>query len=281
MQPTPLHIPHWYIPSFYGDIRLEPVNTKSCRLIAEKTTEREKTALGKLAEVASKKRWLPTSSPTAPKTSLFSNDGALKTTLEAPIDKVVAQLAKLLKPNRKIISAVRFADGMIEEVFGEPDENADNVVTSRTSRPGADQRVHKRSEKTATAAASVAAPTRGCPAPDFASAELKAKGVLATFLTPSQLDDFARYNRFVSTGAATGHHYMITSRQAKDQIADYQRTMFDLDEHRPLCVHDWSVPAAEEMLSLHLLLQMPEWERYLRSEEHDVEMNADLWASIH
>ena len=70
---------------------------------------------------------------------------------------------------------------------------------------------------------------------------------------------------------------MVTSRQATDALAHYQRTLYDLDEDRPLCVHDWSVPPAEEMLSLHVLLALPDWERFLRHEEHDVELAPDLW----
>ena len=112
----PHPIPHWYIPSFYGDIRLEALTKGQCLVIAEKTTDREREALKALVEMASKRQWLPTSTSPAP---LFNEGGILKTKLEAPIAKVAAQLAKLLKPNRKIISAVRFADGMIEEIHGE------------------------------------------------------------------------------------------------------------------------------------------------------------------
>ena len=111
--PQPL-IPHWYIPSFYGDVRLEARGRAQCRVIAEKTTERERGALQALAEVASKRRWLPTSKDPAP---LYSDVGVLKTTLEAPIETVAKQLAKLLKLHRKIISAVQYKDGKIEEVF--------------------------------------------------------------------------------------------------------------------------------------------------------------------
>ena len=96
-------------------------------------------------------------------------------------------------------------------------------------------------------------------------------------LSPDQLADFARYNRFVSVGADTGHRYMVTSRQCTDGLLSFQRTLYDLDEERPLCVHDWSVPAAEEMLALHMMLGLPRWESYLRFEEHDIELAPELW----
>ena len=195
---------------------------------------------------------------------LFSDVRVLKTTFEAPIEKVAKQLAKLLKPHRKVISAVQYKDGKIEEIYDD-DEVADTTANE------------KHPYREPVAATSVAAPTRGCPAPDFGTAELKARGVLATFLSKDQLNDFARYNRFVTTGADTGHRYMVTSRQATDTLASYQRTLYDLDEERPLCVHDWSVPPAEEMLSLRVLLALPDWERFLRHEEHDVELAPELW----
>jgi hypothetical protein len=31
-----------------------------------------------------------------------------------------------------------------------------------------------------------------------------------------------------------------------------------------MCVHDWEVPAAEEMLALKLFLSLPEREQYIR-----------------
>ena len=254
-----------YIPSFYGDVRLEKLDEHSCRLITEKVTDLEKKALELLLRQASKKGWL-----ISPSGALFSS-GTLKTELSAPIDKVAKQLARTLKPTRKIVTAVRFSNGQMEEIVepeGFPTASASSVANVKP--------VDEKPEP--VAAASVAAPVRGCPSPEFEAAEIKARGVLAAFLDPDQFADFRRHNRFVSQGAVTGHHYMITSRQAKDSLARFQRTLYDLDEDRPLCVHDWSVPAAEEMLSLHLLVRLPGWELYLRQEEHDVEMSPELWA---
>ena len=58
------------------------------------------------------------------------------------------------------------------------------------------------------------------------------------------------------------------------QIAILDDVVLDRASHpdRALCVHDWVVPAPEEMLSLHLLLQLPGWESYLRRDEHDWEL---------
>jgi len=177
-----------------------------------------------------------------PKGTPFS-DG--ETIVKASIETLAPLLAKLLKPTRKLVSVVKFSNGTMEELSGE-------VLPAATD------------EKKPKVATTVATPTKGCPAPDFASAELKAREVLEHFLSPEQMADFRRYNRFISAGGTTGHQYMITSRHARDQLAQFQRTLYDLDEGRPYCVHDWTVPAAEEMLALHLLVQLPGWERELR-----------------
>jgi hypothetical protein len=88
--------------------------------------------------------------------------------------------------------------------------------------------------------------------------------VLSEFTTPEQQSSFVTRQSFVTCGAGTGHLYMVTSRHARDRLAMYRRQLYDLDEQVPYSVHDYQVPAAEEMLDLHLLLQVPLGERYLR-----------------
>lgn len=203
-----------------------------------------------------------------------------ETKIDAPLAKVSIALAKALKVGRQVVSVVRFTDGKFEEVTeatfdAAPPDGPDGPdgpdVKGVKGEIVAPPSLVAEAEKPAVAA-SVAAPVRGCPAPDFVNAELKAIEVLSNFLTPEQLDDFQRYNRFVTRGADTGHRYMVTSRHAHDELATFGRTLYDLDENQALCVHDWVVPAAEEMLSLHLLLQLPEWEKYLRRDEHDFDL---------
>jgi len=178
--------------------------------------------------------------------------------LAVGIDVIARAIAKKMKPDRKVLSAVKFASGCIEEIT-----EAAYAEQLDLGLPRA--RVVK--DKPA-AATSVAAPYHGCPAPDFVNADVKAREVLMMFLAPEQIEDFLRYNRFVSVGAATGRRYMITSRHARDSLAQYHRSLYDLEDRFPLCVHDWAVPAAEEMLALHICLQLPGWERYLRRLEN-------------
>jgi hypothetical protein len=88
--------------------------------------------------------------------------------------------------------------------------------------------------------------------------------VLRAFLTPLQLNDFRAHQAFVATGCETGHRYQLTSRHCREKMARRRRVLFDLDENRALCVHDYNVPASEELLAILICLQLPGRERYLR-----------------
>jgi hypothetical protein len=173
------------------------------------------------------------------------SDGSF--TLGADLTKVQKFLVKALKPGRQVVDFVAFKDGKIEEV-----KSAEDLEKLVPEAPKPDK------------GTSVAKPTLGCPEPRLAKADLKAREVLFEFLDDQQRSDFEKRNAFVTEGAGTGHRYMVTSRHARDQLSHTRRQLYDLDEKQPYCVHDYTVPAAEEMLALHLLLKVPEHERYLR-----------------
>lgn len=238
----------WFVPSHWGDIRLEPADDgKACIVIADKLTDGEKRALAALEAQAHKKQWLIASAAIT--------EGM--TRIEAPMDKVAKMITKALKPDRKLISAIVFSDGTMMQ--HEARQTTEAAVPDKVLPP-------KSGTKKPKAGTTVGAPTRGCPAPDFEIAELKAQRVLESFLVPSQIEDFRRHNRFVSIGHS-GRRYMVTSRHARDLKALYHRSLYDLEDQVPLCVHDWDVPAPEEMLAIHVLLQLPGWEPYLRKLE--------------
>lgn len=161
--------------------------------------------------------------------------------LRAPIDEVSKVLSDNLNLGRIIVTAVRFADGRMEEVHEKVPEEAEAVAT-------------------------VAKPVRGCPAPNYSFIEQRASEVLRAFLTPEQAEDFEALQQFVSQGVDTGHRYMLTSRTAPGVLPTFGgRQLYDLDEQRSFCVHyDDDVPAAEELLALHLFLRLPGHEQFLR-----------------
>ena len=182
-------------------------------------------------------------------------------TLDAPITKVQEFLQKQLKPHRKQISAVRFANGRIEQLSEATLQTIDAPATEE-----ADPKKEKPKAKEPKSAVTVAAPVLGCPAPEFDDVEIRATRVLKAFLTADQIADFERRQQFIAVGADTGHRYLLTSRHSKRALSRHQsfRSLYDMDDRVALCVHDWEVPAAEELLGLFVHVSLPGCETFVR-----------------
>lgn len=292
----------FYVPSFYGDIKLDAEGEDCTRVAAVKLTAQERDALKVLLTKAVAKGW----------TDVAVLEGGGSVVLKAPIAKVSTVLAKALKPSRKIVTAVRVEGGKITEVTegsfaevvpsepparkcsgcGEAGHDArtcpnKSAAEAEEKCPTCGERGHGEGEcwKTAeerrkTVGASVAVPCKGCAMPAFPAHDVAATRVLSAFLTPAQLSDFHREQCFVATGAETAHRYLVSSRHAQGrrfgpwrlESAQSWKTdrplaglPYDLDEGRTLCVHDWEVPAAEEMLATLVCLSLPGHEGYLRT----------------
>jgi hypothetical protein len=221
-----------YLPSFYGDIRLTAQATETeVEWENLSPSEREAmTALGKKFDV-------DTSTQVG------------KVVIARPIDKVEPVLVKAMKRGRKLLSAVVFTNGRIEEIHRVPDGGPYRTPAAvETEKP--------------RAAVTVAQPALGCPVPEFERANVRATRVLREFLSPVQLTDFERTQSFLVVGADSGHRYVLTSRQAPpEQLARVGgRSVFDVNRGQAVCVHDWVVPAAEELLELKLFLELPGYE---------------------
>jgi len=183
----------------------------------------------------------------------------------APISKVQKALAKPMKPGRDLLSVVRYKNGVIEEVT----EKLAGILDAEPEREEPAAEIEQKPQP--TAAVTVAAPTQGCPPPDFEAIDHRATRVLRSFLNPDQLRDFNAEQSFLQRGADTGHLYVITSRNApqyvRSRVPTHQsfRSLYDLTAGYPLCVHDWTIPAAEEMLTLALFVATPGKESYVRA----------------
>lgn len=237
----------WMIPSFYGDVTIKVIPS-GCRVEYEKLSPQEVVAIRALRDRAEKKGWAraDTFDEIPADDSPYRGSGRLVSVdMAASVDDVRKALVRAMKPGRAVLSVVRFSGGAIEEL----------VDVGRAV---------ERSKMEKAKAADVGAPTIGCPAPDFERAEVRATRVLREFLDPVQIADFERMQSFVARGVDTGHAYMITSRQARHRLEKYERSLYDLDEGRALCVHDWTVASAEEMLALLAFISVPNGERYVR-----------------
>jgi hypothetical protein len=176
------------------------------------------------------------------------------------IERVEMVLAKAMKPGRKLLSAVVFRGGHIEELHRHPYRDVD---TQRKLK----DKTQAEPKENPTAAITVAQPTRGCPVPEFKRAEVRATRVLREFLTAQQLADFERTQSFLVVGADSGHRYVLTSRHAPaERLAKVGgRSVWNATIRIAVCVHDWTVPAAEELLELKLFLELPTRESYATS----------------
>lgn len=254
----------WFLPSMYGDIKLDKISNETTRLTLSGLSPTEKDAMQALFKRASNPSalqalWAPPS-----RLSTINLDALEEQSVEldAPITKVQDFLQKKLKPHRKQVSAVRFSNGKVEQIT----EATLKTIDTSSNASGSSTPSSKEKTETPAAAVTVAQPVLGCPAPDFDDVEVRATRVLRTFLTPEQIADFERRQQFVAVGADTGHRYLLSSRNSKHALrsASY-RSLYDMDERVALCVHDWEVPASEELLALYLHVSLPGLERYVRS----------------
>ena len=245
----------WLIPSMYGDIRLTAQGDQT-EVEWEGLTPTESQALQELGR----------------KFNLQPSGDQGRLVVAKPVDKVEAVLAKAMKRGRKLLSAVVFKNGRIEEIHRTQDGDEpkrepfrEPAIDPYTMSPVVAEAAIVVAEEP-KAAVTVAQPTIGCPIPEFERAEVRATRVLREFLSGQQLSDFERTQSFLVLGADSGHKYILTSRHAPAERLDRVggRSVFDVNDGWPVCVHDWLVPAAEELLELKLFLEMPGRESYVR-----------------
>jgi hypothetical protein len=263
----------WFIPTFHGDISLIEREPGTTIVRTFRLTPSESKAMTNLRERALAQPWgsraWSTLEKFPPLDSSAYGDARVEIVLDAKLATVRDFLARQLKPDRKLVNAVLFKDGTLAEASfleGSGDEEQGTPPKPEAKPPVEPRVAPPQPSRRPAAGATVAQPTLGCPAPDFSPAEVRARQVLSRFLTPQQESDFLLHDRFITVGTDTGHRYMLTSRTNPQQLKLYgYRTMYDLDEKRAYCVHDWSVPSGEELLALHLFLTLPGHESYLRS----------------
>lgn len=265
----------WYLPSMYGDIKLNRVTSDVTKVTLTGLSPTEKIAVKALFQKAVKPG--PLQKVWATEAMLEEVDlGSFReqtVDLKAPMSKVQDFLQKQLKPHRKQISAVRFTNGKLEELSEATlqviDISSEEVASSASAdavKPQAPENKPEPPKPKPKVAVTVAQPVLGCPAPEFDEVDLRANRVLTAFLDPDQVEDFNRYQQFVATGADTGHRYMLSSRSCKRALSQHSsfRSLFDLDDDCALCVHDWEVPEGEELLGLFVHISLPGLEQYVR-----------------
>jgi len=264
----------WFLPSMYGDITLEKVTDKATRLILVGLSPTEKEVVKALFQRATKPGALQ---------SVWATEEAVRSVdlgsfreqslqLNAPISRVQDFLQKKLKPHRKQVSAVRFTSGRMEEVseatlkiIDSPASHEESASRAEAITPIPEPPPKPAKVERPERAVTVAQPVLGCPAPDFDDAQQRANAVLRAFLTEEQVEDYEERGQFVALGVETGHRYLLTSRTSRHALGHTSfRSLYDVDEERAFCVHDWEVPSGEELLGLLVHLSIPGLESYAR-----------------
>jgi len=260
----------WFIPSWYGDIRLRVIDDAHTRIEVTKLSKAELGALHALKKRslqggilrrrwATKKAWdsMPTEAFAMGRTTTHH------VILKAPITTIERFLTRHLRGATSTVSVMITDQGNLYEIKGEDFQADTNVLPFRREAEGGDP------EEKPKAATTVRKPAVGCPAPNFEETRIRANEVLKAFLSPEQIEDYERYQKFVTIGGASGRRYLLTSRHALSRTSSRMRSVRDVDLNKDLCVHDWGIPAPEELLTMHTMLSLPQYEGYIHGLHDD------------
>jgi hypothetical protein len=103
------------------------------------------------------------------------------------------------------------------------------------------------------AAVTVKKPTLCCPVP-VEGPLVRSSQVLKTFCTQRQWKDWTDKGWLIAYGGITGHAYRIVHRHHPAARAQGKIT-WDLDDDAVIHCYDWTVPPAEEVLNIKLVLE--------------------------
>lgn len=227
----------FFVPSWNGDFRLEPVDESTCRLTVVDPTPLERdmlrSFLAKLRESGKSKAKVVNKT----------------LTIRAPLAEVAPLLVESTLPEKTTLTAVRFEDGRLRVVEGARSAELEPAVRAAAAEG-------------ATAAVSVKRATPSCP--ECWPAECApATEVLYEFLDPAQRRDWERWRLVEVVGGLSGHRYLLSHRHAP-WARRWGRMCFDADDRQVVHFHDVSVPPEEEVLGALLVLRHRE--PWLRNE---------------
>lgn len=237
----------WYIPSWNGDLRLEPdsKDPKVTVLTIVKPTVSETRIVNQMGKAFEEKGWLKDPWETVVKTHFFKT----KTfKVNAPLEEVGVVATPIMRPGKQVLTAIRFVGGNVETVNGQEPEKLKQLA--------------EKAKDTGTAAATVKRATPSCPQCIPGSIE-PATEVLLAFLNDKEHETWAKERCIVVQGGLTGHQYLLSHRHT-EFAQQAGRMCFDLDDRFVVHFHDWSVPPEEEVLAAKLILEHRE--HWLRNE---------------
>jgi hypothetical protein len=222
----------WFIPSWCGDFRLEAAGDDKCLLTVTDPIPAEVEQLGAFLVKARKKGWVPNIAGIADK-------GESKLEIDATVDAAGKVLLGRKRPRKGILTVIKAERGGLVAVKGDGEE-------LEIAAAAAD----------ATEAATVRRPTLCCPhcttGPD-----LRASQVLQSFSTTEQWRSWLNLGYLYCHGNLSGRRYLVAHRHHPIAIQNKYIVWDTTGDHVIHC-WDWSVPPAEEVLSIKLVLEHAE-----------------------
>jgi hypothetical protein len=236
----------WFIPSWNGDLRLEPDpdDSQVTLLSIVKPTVSETRIVNEMGKTFGEKGWLK-----EPWKEIETSRFKTKTfKVNAPLEEVGVVATPIMRPGKQVLTAIRFVDGKVETVNGQEPEKLKALA--------------EKAKDTGKAAATVKRPTPSCPSCIPGSIE-PATEVLLAFLNKEEHESWAKERCIVVQGGISGNQYLLSHRHSPF-ARRAGRMCFDLDDRFVVHFHDWSVPPEEEVLAAKLILEHRE--DWLRNE---------------
>ena len=236
----------WSHPSWCGDFRIEAKegDETRCTLTVIDPTPGELDRLGRFLVKARESKWVANSAIG------ITPEGTTVLEIAAPVAEAGCALAARNSPRgekRGLLTAVRSVGGTIEVAVRGCDEALlVNGLDPKTEEP-------LPPEKQPVAAVTVRRPTLCCPTP-IPGPDARASDVLCAFSTEDQWRDWVLDGRLVCRGNLTGHRYEILHRH-HPLARKRGKITFDLEDQHIVHCYDWSVPPAEEVLEVKLILE--------------------------
>jgi hypothetical protein len=226
-----------YVPSWYGDYRLEADGDAKCVLAVTDPTAAEQVKLERfLLKCFSKGLVKPFAG--------ITGNGETKIEIAASIIDAGKLLLGTKNPRKGTLTAVKSVQGEVEAILAEEQPKLDDALAA----PEVKEAVTTRR------------PTLCCPAP-ISGPDIRASQVLQTFCTAQQWNDWQRQGFVRCYGNLSGHRYRVAHRHSELAKQQGKITWDETDDH-VIHAYDWSLPPAEEVLSLKLAIEHAEhWMR--------------------
>jgi hypothetical protein len=276
----------WYMPSWHGDLRLEPADSPlQTRLAVERPTAEERRVVDEIGKACVERGWLKEWKEGWHFGVEASESKRCEFVIGAPVSDLGTLVSGLFKPGPAVLTAIRFEGGKIITTSGGPLELGqalagkdpaaepmkEPVAAKDEAKAGSGDAVQgevvtgkddgKKKPKPEVAA-TVRRPTPCCPQ-CLRGAVGPATEVLLSFLDREQHTSWRDDRTLVVRGGITGNRYLLAHRDSAT-AARIGRICFDLDEQCIVHFHDLTVPAEEEVLAGMLILQHRE--PWLRNE---------------